>query len=253
MCLIAFATDCHPDFSLILAANRDEFRNRETESAKFWDDAPHVLAGRDLRAGGTWIGVSARGKVAAVTNYRDMRRHISDPPSRGMLAANYLRDERMTPDDLRAHLESFGDKYDGFNLIYGNARELHYFSNRGGSRGPVKAGVHALSNHLLDTDWPKVIVAKKKLAAYIRQAKPEIDELTRLLDDATPFEDESLPETGIGLEWERFLSSLFINGDSYGTRSTTAILVTRGGAVTFCERSRDTPGALPKTFSFTLS
>ena len=205
-----------------------------------------------MQAGGTWIGITTRGKVAAITNYRDMRRHISDPPSRGMLAANYLRDERMTPDDLREYLDRFGDKYDGFNLIYGNVRELHYFTNRGESSGPVKPGVHALSNHLLDTDWPKVIVAKKKLAAYIRQTEPEIDKLTRLLDDTTFFSYESLPDTGIGSEWERFLSPLFIDDYFYGTRSTTAILVTRSGTVTFCEQGHDTPGTLPKTFSFTL-
>jgi len=253
MCLIAFAIDSHPRHSLVLVANRDEFRDRGTEPARFWDDAPHVLAGRDLQAGGTWIGVTTGGKVAAVTNYRDTRQQVATPPSRGMLVADYLRDESMTPDDLHAHLASSGNRYDGFNLIYGSVKELYYFTNRGGSSGPVKAGIHALSNHLLDTRWPKVVAAMERLESFMRQPEPELGALIRLLGDPTPFGDELLPDTGIGPEWERFLSPLFIEGDYYGTRSTTAILVTRDGTMTFCEQGYDMPDTPLRSFSLTLS
>src|SRR6185369_8284359 len=137
MCLIAFAFDHHPRYSLVLAANRDEFLDRETESAGFWSDAPHLLAGRDRLAGGTWLGVTTRGKLAAVTNYRDTRQQVTDPPSRGALVADYLRDDKMTPADLHARLLHSGNSYDGFNLIYGTVAGLHYFTNRGGSSGPI--------------------------------------------------------------------------------------------------------------------
>jgi len=252
MCLIAFAIDSHPRFSFALVANRDEFRDRRTEPAGFWDDAPHVLAGRDLQAGGTWIGVTTGGKVAAVTNYRDARQQVADPPSRGLLVADYLRDEEMTPADLYARLARSGNGYDGFNLIYGSVEELYYFTNRGGSSGPVKPGIHALSNHLLDTHWPKVVAARERLGALMRQPAPEVGELIRLLDDPAPFSDELLPDTGIGPERERFLSPLFIRGDSYATRSTTVILVDRNGTMTFCEQGYDMPHTPLRSFSITL-
>jgi len=253
MCLISFALDHHPRYSLVLTANRDEFLDRETEPASFWRDAPHLLAGRDRLAGGTWLGVTLGGKVAAVTNYRDPRIQVTDPPSRGILVADYLRDESMTPGDLYAHLLSRGDAYDGFNLIYGTVSELHYFTNRGGSSGPITPGIHALSNHLLDTRWPKLVEAKNRLEAILQQDKPEVSELFQAMADPAPFADELLPDTGIGPEFERFLSPIFIKGERYATRSTSVILVSRSGEVTFCELNHDTPGRKPVCFSFTVT
>jgi uncharacterized protein with NRDE domain len=250
MCLIAFAIDHHPSYSLVLAANRDEFLGRETEPARFWSDAPHLLAGRDRLAGGTWLGVTTGGKVAAVTNYRDPRMQVSNPPSRGALVADYLRDETMTPADLHTHLLSRGDSYDGFNLIYGTVTELHYFTNRGGSPGPVTPGIHALSNHLLDTRWPKLVEARTRLDAILQQDEPEVDELFRAMADPAPFADELLPDTGVGPEFERFLSPIFIRDDRYATRSTSVLLVSRSGEVTFCEQSHDIPGTMPVCFNF---
>jgi len=252
MCLIAFAFDHHPRYSLVLAANRDEFLDRETESAGFWSDAPHLLAGRDCLAGGTWLGMTTGGKLAAVTNYRDPRIQVTDPPSRGILVADYLRDENMTPADLHAHLLSRGDAYDGFNLIYGTVSELHYFTNRGGSSGPITPGIHALSNHLLDTRWPKLVEAKARLEAILQQDEPVVDELFRAMADPAPFADELLPDTGIGPEFERFLSPIFIRGERYATRSTTVLLVSRSGEVTFCELNHDTPGLTPVCFDFRI-
>lgn len=250
MCLIVFAINHHPRYSLVLAANRDEFLDRETEPARFWGDAPHLLAGRDRLAGGTWLGVTTSGKLAALTNYRDPRIQVTDPPSRGILVADYLRDENMTPADLRAQLLSTGNDYDGFNLIYGTVTELHYFTNRGGSSGPVTPGIHALSNHLLDTRWPKLVEAKNRLEAILRQDEPAVDELFRAMGDPAPFADELLPDTGIGPEFERFLSPIFIRGDRYGTRSTSVLLVSRSGEVTFCEQNHDISGMMPSCFNF---
>jgi uncharacterized protein with NRDE domain len=252
MCLIAFALDSHPLYRLVLMANRDEFLNRETLPAAFWSDAPRVLAGRDLQAGGTWLGVTIDGKLAAITNYRDPRQQVNDPPSRGMLVADYLRDDKMTPADLHAYLQRNGNRYDGFNLIYGTTAELHYFTNRGGSSGPVSAGIHGLSNHLLDTRWPKLVEAKARLERLLRHSPIQPEDLLAAMTDPTPFRDELLPDTGVGPEFERFLSPLFICGERYATRSTTVILVGRDGQVTFREWGHDPHPRPPRCFSFAV-
>ena len=252
MCLIAFAIDCHPAYSLVLVANRDEFRARETMPAGFWTDASHVLAGRDRQAGGTWLGVTTGGKLAAVTNYRDMRQQVLDPPSRGLLVADYLRDPAITPAVLSEQLMKDAHRYDGFNLLYGSCSGLHYFTNRGGSSGPVQPGIHALSNHLLDTGWPKVITARERLTRIMQQSEIRCDELVHSLSDPAPYAAELLPDTGIGPERERFLSPLFIDGESYCTRSTTVILVRRDGEVTFMEQGYDTPDNPQQLFTFQL-
>lgn len=253
MCLIAFALDSHPRYHLVLVANRDEFRSRQTVPAAWWDDAPHVLAGRDQQAGGTWLGVTTDGKLAAVTNYRDARQQADNPPSRGGLVAGYLRDPRMTADDLTAHLQGNGHRYDGFNLLYGTFRRLHYFTNRGGSSGPITPGIHGLSNHLLDSPWPKTVTARERLAALLEQDEPNPDDLCHAFADPAPFAAETLPDTGIGPERERFLSPLYIEGESYGTRSTTVILVGREGEVRFLEQGHDTPHLPLRRFTFHLT
>jgi uncharacterized protein with NRDE domain len=151
MCLIVFAYKCHPDYQLILGANRDEFRNRPTKSAGFWPSAPNLLAGRDVQAGGTWMGVTTTGKLAAITNYRDPRQQVINPPSRGKLVSDYLLDASLTPEEYQATLNRDGRQYDGFNFLYGTLDRLYYFTNRGGSSGPVSSGIHGLSNLLPDT------------------------------------------------------------------------------------------------------
>jgi len=253
MCLIAFAIDRHPRYCLVLAANRDEYLDRPTESAAFWSDVPYLLGGRDSLASGSWLGMTTGGKVAAVTNYRDPRQQTGNPPSRGRLVAEYLRDRTMTPADLHAHLLKYGNDYDGFNLLYGTVRELLYFTNRGGSSGPVKPGIHALSNHLLNSRWPKAIEARKRLTRILNQEEIKTDELFSMMADPTPFAAELLPDTGIGPEFERFLSPIFIRGDLYGTRSTTVILVTKSGEVTFCEQSHDSPRRNADCFNFSVA
>ena len=238
MCLIVFANNHHPHYRLVLGANRDEYRDRPTDPAGYWADHPQVLAGRDRQAGGTWLGVTRDGKVAAVTNYRDPRQQTVDPPSRGRLVADYLTGT-MDIAAFQSLLNRDGDIYDGFNLLYGTVDQLYYFTNRGGSSGPIQAGIHALSNHLLDTRWPKVLVARKRLETTLAMTAFEPDDIFTALADPAPFADTLLPDTGIGLERERGLSPLFIEGSVYGTRSTTVVLIDRDNHVTFRERCFD--------------
>lgn len=239
MCLIVFAYDCHPDYQLILGANRDEFRDRPTGPARFWNSAPHLLAGHDKQAGGTWMGVTTSGKIAAITNYRDPRQQVINPPSRGKLVSSYLVDTSLTPEDYQALLNREGQKYDGFNLLYGSYDKLNYYTNRGGSSGPVSSGIHGLSNHLLDTHWAKVATARYRLEAVVQERIIEPENIFAALSDPVPFADNLLPDTGVGLERERMLSPLFIENDQYGTRSSTVILVDRKGHTTFIERVFD--------------
>lgn len=254
MCLIVFALDVHPDYRLILGANRDEFRDRPTEPAHFWQGAHHILAGRDGQAGGTWLGVTTGGLLAAVTNYRDPRQQVVDPPSRGGLVAGFLRDQHMSISEFQGVLNNRGEHYDGFNLLYGTSTELHYFTNRGGSSGPVTPGIHGLSNHLLDTRWPKLTAAKARLGAVAGRAEVVPEQIFALLSDPAPYADEALPDTGIGPERERLLSPIFIAGERYGTRSTTVVLIDRTGRVTFIERTFDrTPTTFTtQSFSFRI-
>jgi len=252
VCLIVFAYDCHPVYRLILGANRDEFRDRATDQAAFWSDAPQVLAGRDRLAGGTWLGVTRGGKLAAVTNYRDPRRQIDNPPSRGGLVAGFLRNRQETPEEFLGTLNRDGEMYDGFNLLYGSSNELHYFTNRGGSSGPVTPGIHVLSNHLLDTRWPKATAAASRLAAVVRQTKVDPEQIFALLSDPVPFAAGLLPDTGVGPDRERILSPIFIDGELYGTRSTTVLLIDRSDRLTFIERTFDRSAGSPATASYSF-
>jgi len=239
MCLIAFSYDCHTDYRLILGANRDEYRDRPTEQAGFWNDAPQILAGRDRQAGGTWLGITTDGKLAAVTNYRDPRQQVVEPPSRGSLVAGFLKDQKVGTEEFQQILNREGQHYDGFNLLYGTGDDLRYFTNRGGSSGPVRPGIHGLSNHLLDTRWPKLTVARSRLEAILQFKHVDPEKIFAALSDPSPFGDDVLPDTGIGPERERLLSPIFIADEGYGTRSTTVLMIDRSGGVTFIERTFD--------------
>jgi uncharacterized protein with NRDE domain len=239
MCLIVFAYNCHPRYRLILGANRDEYRDRPSEQARFWPDAPHILAGRDRQAGGTWLGVTTDGKLAAITNYRDPRQQVVDPPSRGKLVACFLQNPLVTTGEFQRVLTRDGQVFDGFNLLYGSGDELHYFTNRGGSSGPVLPGVHGLSNHLLDTRWPKVTFARSRLKNLLQFKRVDPEQIFEALSDTAPFDYRALPNTGIGPERERLLSPIFIADEAYGTRSTTVLTIDREGGVTFIERTFD--------------
>lgn len=237
MCLILLALSSHPKYPLIVAANRDEFYARPTADAAFWDDAPHVLAGRDLREGGTWLGVNKRGRFAAVTNYRGPHSGVAEPVSRGQLVGDYLLGEPETGEYL-AQVAGDAQRYRGFNLVAGRGVDLHYFANRNSARPTLlENGVHGLSNHLLNTPWPKVELAKSRLRALLTSDTIGTEALLEVLNDQTRPAEDDLPDTGVGLERESQLSPIFIRTDTYGTRSSTVLLIDAQGEVSFTERT----------------
>jgi uncharacterized protein with NRDE domain len=244
MCLVLIGLDVHPKYSLIVAANRDEFYDRPTAPAAFWADAPSVLAGRDLKAGGTWLGVDPWGRFAAVTNYRQGERETPAPRSRGRLVSDFLTSDIGAPEHMD-RVQSDAGLYNGFNLIVGDAGQLFYYSNREGPVRMLAPGVYGLSNHLLDTPWPKVAGTKTAFAALVRAgASDPTAGLFALLSNRDRATDDQLPSTGVGSEWERLLSSAFIASDDYGTRSSSVVLVGRDGGIVFIERSFG-PGGVP--------
>jgi uncharacterized protein with NRDE domain len=238
MCLIAFAYNVHPSYRLILAANRDEFYERPSSPADFWPDQPRVLAGRDLKQGGTWLGVTRDGKFAAVTNYRDPSTLKSNAPSRGKLVSRYISGNQDADNYLKK-ISSQIDKYNGFNLLLGDDNDLFVFSNRG-EKQKLKSGIYGLSNHLLNSPWPKVARSRKMLKAALDKKGADLEEaLFAMLADRHIPPDSKLPSTGIGLEWERLLSSIFIESPVYGTRSSTVLLIGKNRRVRFVEKVFD--------------
>jgi uncharacterized protein with NRDE domain len=237
MCLVLLALDSHPVYSVVLAANRDEFYDRPTAPAVFWDSAPSILGGRDLKAGGTWLGVSRTGRLAAVTNFRQGEREQPAPRSRGHLVADFLTGSTGTPQYMeRVRAES--QLYNGFNLIAGDSGGFFYYSNREGAVRRLGPGVFGLSNHLLDTPWPKVAAAKSGFGELLEsRGSEQIERLFALLSDRSRPPDDLLPSTGVSREWERLLSSAFIVSDGYGTRSSTVVLIGRDGNIVFVERT----------------
>lgn len=238
MCLIVFAYNVHPSYRLVLAANRDEFYERPSSSADFWKDHPEVLAGRDLKNGGTWLGVTRDGKFAAVTNYRDPAALKNDAPSRGKLVSRYISGNQ-NPDNYLKKIFSQADKYNGFNLFLGDDNDLFVFSSRG-KKQKLKPGIYGLSNHLLNSPWPKVVRSKRMLKAALEKKGDALErELFSLLADRRVPPESKLPVTGIGLEWERLLSSIFIESPVYGTRSSTILLIGKNRRVKFVEKVFD--------------
>lgn len=236
MCLVLTALGCHPSYELIVAANRDEFLSRPTAPAGFWEDAPHVLAGRDLQEGGTWMGITRRGWLAVLTNVRDPAAYLADAPSRGSLVSDFFKQEPQPEEYLRFLLEA-GPAYNGFNLIFGTPWRLLYYTNRTNQGKELEPGLHGLSNDSLNAPWPKVERGKHKLAEALHSDKVESMEILSILKDAWQPPDEDLPDTGVGLELERFLAPMCISGEAYATRSSTVLLVSREGEVAFLEQT----------------
>lgn len=238
MCLIAFAYNVHPSYRLILAANRDEFYERPSSSADFWKDHPQVLAGRDLKNSGTWLGITRNGKFAAVTNYRDPSALKSEALSRGQLVSRYLT-SNPGADHYLTKIASQVDQYNGFNLLLGDDDDIFVFSSRG-EKQKLKPGIYGLSNHLLNSPWPKVNRSKRMLKTALEKKGDALEEeLFSLLADRNVPPDSKLPETGVGLEWERILSPVFIQNPIYGTRSSTILLIGKNRRVKFVEKVFD--------------
>ncbi|MEX1211791.1 MAG: NRDE family protein [Balneolaceae bacterium] len=235
MCLIVFSYKQHPTYDLIFAANRDEFYSRPTKEAHFWEEHPHVLAGKDLQSGGTWMGITTSGTFSAVTNYRDLSMIKKDAPSRGHLVLDYLVNGG-DPETYLDNVDRKANRYNGFNLLAGTTEKLMYYSNKVHEPVRLDPGLYGLSNHLLNTSWPKVEQTREDLRLAIEEEEITEERLFDLLKRDVRAPDEKLPNTGLPRELERAVSSVFIKTEMYGTRSSTILLIDKSGHVTFIER-----------------
>jgi uncharacterized protein with NRDE domain len=268
MCLILFAYNAHPLYSLVLAANRDEFYARRALPAHFWQaepdatsatapahspsaHSPRVFAGRDVQAGGTWCGITTTGRFSALTNYRDFHALKEVAPSRGALTTTFLFGT-MPEDEYARHLQATSAPYNGFTVLFGSftatAQELWCYSNVDNAPKPLEAGIHGLSNAFLNTPWHKVEHGKRLFASALEQygsnghdARHLTSALLDIMTNPTRAHDSELPDTGVGLEMERVLSPMFISTERYGTRCSTVLLVERNGNVMATERTYTTP------------
>ncbi|MBC7574205.1 MAG: NRDE family protein [Herminiimonas sp.] len=239
MCLIVFAWKLIPGAPLIAAANRDEFYDRPAAPASWWEDHPQVYAGRDLRGGGTWLGVSRAGRFAALTNIRAPSERRDGAPSRGALVADYLAGED-TPSEYVTRNKARTDDFNGFNLLIGDDHTMIWYSNRdhGDARNgqPLEPGIYGLSNDRLDAPWPKVVRTKAQFASMLCQGAPE-DAYFDMLSDTTRASDCRLPKTGVSLEMERLLSAVCIESPTYGTRVSTVVQLRADKSVSLDERA----------------
>ena len=247
MCLILFAWQSHPRYPLVVAANRDEFHQRPTAAAAYWKEHPQLLAGRDLQAGGTWLGITRQGRFAAITNYQEPQTEM--PPlelSRGHLVRDFLLD-RAEPAHGASKLRQQGNNYSGFNVLLGDPEELFYVSNRNNENIVVGAGSHGLSNHLLDTDWPKVHEGRTRFDTLLENEQLDPEAFLELLAAKDVVSGNEPPGFELNLAPELITRVMFLVSPEYGTRSSTVLLVDRDGAVTFVERQFEAGGTVNST------
>ncbi|HEY9280039.1 MAG TPA: NRDE family protein [Eoetvoesiella sp.] len=245
MCIAYLALQSHPDWPLFIAANRDEFHERPTLAAAPWPTYPDVIGGIDCLAQGTWLGLTHQGRFALLTNYRDPAFIVANAPSRGALVGRYLTERHSPPSDYAREAASSGLLYNGFNLIVGNLYEAYYASNRAAlpQERALAPGRYVISNHLLDSPWPKAERLRLGLDAFpLEQLEHSLTPVFELLKDNTQAADDTLPNTGIPLERERLLSSPFIVSPTYGTRCSTVIAVHASGRAIFSEISYNADG-----------
>ena len=247
MCLNIFSYKNHPDYKLIIAANRDEFYARKTEAAHFWNDKPNLLAGKDLEQGGTWLGITKTGKFSFITNYRDPKSFRKDAPSRGALVSNYLNGSH----DPEAYLKNIGHAkhFNGFNLVVGDLNEVFYYSNVENKITKLKTGFYAVSNAFLDTPWKKLVTGKNAVQSLISQQNFSAEDLFSALHNEQKADDSELPSTGVPYEIEKLVSSMFIKSETYGTVCSTVVLIDNQNHVQFFERTHN-PLKENKTVSF---
>jgi uncharacterized protein with NRDE domain len=235
MCLILLALRQHPQYPVVIITNRDEYYERPSEPAHFWPDHPNLLAGRDQKAGGTWLGINKNGHFAAVTNFREGTETSKHLLSRGELATRFLLSNK-SPQVYLAELKERQDQFSGFNLILSDGKSFHFFSNRADNIGEMDAGYHGLSNGKLNEDWPKVRRGKLALQDVL-ESQINTKNLMTILSNQEHALDNELPSTGISKEMERVLSSRFIHSRTYGTRCSTVVTIDQSGQVNFHERS----------------
>ncbi len=242
MCLLVIAWKNHPRYRLVLAGNHDEFHDRPAASLNWWQDDARILAPRDLKANGTWLGVARSGRFGVVTNFRDLQAPAEFSPSRGSLVPRFLTGA-TSPKEFLDDLRGAAPRYSGFNLLVGGPRALYYFSNRGApTPQSLKPGIYGVSNHLLNTPWPKLMRTRNRFTELLKQADVTADALFDMLADRARTPDAELPNTGLPLEWERAVSAPFIVNERYGTRSSYVLLVERTGRTVLHERRFDPEG-----------
>lgn len=240
MCLILFSYKKHPRYRLIVAANRDEFYNRPSRQLSFWSENPDILAGRDERSFGAWLGINRNGRFAALTNFRELASIKNNGTTRGRLVYDYLSSD-YEPESYIEYIKSMASQYSGFNLLVGDRNSLFYYTNMKKDHvTEVTEGIHGLSNSFLDVAWPKVISGKAALLSAV-EGRDDIaaDDLFDVLKDRIRPADDDLPDTGVGIEFERVLSPVFIESPNYGTRSSAVVLVENSGRVVFAEKTHD--------------
>ncbi|QOL25961.1 NRDE family protein [Thalassotalea sp. LPB0316] len=247
MCILFIAVNSHPNYPLIIAANRDEFHTRPTQAMSWWQER-ELLAGKDLQADGTWLAIRANGFLSALTNFRELPLKTGEFKSRGELPLLALE---KTEQEVKAHLIKHSNAYQGFNLLFGNHQNLICFDSSKKQFTPLSQGFHSICNGSLDDKWPKMARGEQALEAYVNQHQ-EINHqaLFDLLTDQQQAPDELLPETGIGLEWERTLSSIMIIGKEYGTRSSCVYTLSRQGHIAVSERTFSPTGECLNSLTF---
>ncbi|MDX9698141.1 MAG: NRDE family protein [Rhodocyclaceae bacterium] len=250
MCLILIAWQQHPEYPLVIAANRDEFFQRPTLAAHWWSRPPGILAGRDLEAGGTWLGLTRSGRFAALTNYRDPSQHRPGAPSRGALVRDCLLGEQDTEGTL-ARIAAQSTRYAGFNLIFSDGQRLGVHESTTGRIRLLAPGCYGLSNHLLDTPWPKLTLARERFGAALN-GLPGTRDMLQLLTDDRPAPAHALPNTGVSADWEHWLSSVFVRAPGYGTRCSTLVTLSRTGQASFREWSWDEAGTLAGDMAYSF-
>lgn len=254
MCLLVLAWQAHPRYRLIVAANRDEFHERPAAPLAQWTGAAGIIAGRDLRAGGTWLGVDARLRLGVITNFRDLQKPREGAPSRGALIPAYLEGQ-TEPQAYLADLAHKAGDYAGFNLLLADADSLWYGSNRGQPFArPLAAGVYGLSNELLDTPWPKLVRVRSRFESWLRtSSQSAVEELFAMLNDRVSGEreDAAVPST-VSPELWRALSAPFVQHPTYGTRCSTVVLIENTGTLSIVERRFDAAGHLSGEVRFAI-
>lgn len=241
MCLVLVAWRGSENYPCVIAANRDELYTRPTVPAQWWDTDPQILAGRDLEAGGTWLGITRTGRFAALTNYRDPEQRRAGTPSRGALVTTILKSAAGTAQTLD-YLRGVAASYNAFNVIFSDGERLAVFESTLREGRELKPGIYGLSNHLLDTPWPKVQNAKSRLSQALTDLRDPGAVLALLRDD-TPAPDEQLPRTGLSVPWERMVSSAFVRAQDYGTRCSTLVRIDQSRRACFDEWTWDSAGA----------
>jgi uncharacterized protein with NRDE domain len=240
MCILFIAVNQHPDYPLIIAANRDEFHQRPTAASLYWDEYPEILAGKDLQAGGTWMGVNKMGRVAALTNIRAPGREVENAITRGNLVLDWLKDTCEPSASEKSYRQEIGRQrtlFNGYNLLFGQLDNLYVYNNFEDSFIHLEDGVFGLSNDNLDSPWPKIMKGRDALANACKEADAlDKNRLFDILADKEKADDATLPQTGVPIEWERQLSSIFIKGENYGTRSSTILTLDQHRNVNWEER-----------------